>query len=394
MNAHLRILIRVVSWALLWTFVWMPARGSASNYSLFSVRVDRWTPFAQSRPLYGTDYTVDGARLGIPPASALPVTPSGDCPAAPADTPCTGSWGTGPPGSGTSRSGGLIALLGADGQNSVWIPSYAVVSLMSTNVVSSNNHFPGYPTATRYYSYWNQAGVFYPSNPYGAIATTTIYAAATTTLSSGYYDDPPRPGHIRIQPGANRFGGTMRFFSGDGYFFVGRAERPSSSLFAAYRWNAIRTQSNHGNPPMRNAMTGPQTLGQNLTYGSTRMEHSTLQTSGGLPVTYQFWAFSTIVPWTTGMVTVDQPYGPLSTRIVQTGYDTRSTTTYGAVTGRLSLVQPYLYHNYPSVGTTGSVTHLAFMRRVTLTFNPEPAAAGLLIAGILGLVGLYRLRGY
>lgn len=387
---------------ILVALLWAVADVSASPYSVYAVRLDRWMPRNPATPVFGTDYTTAGLKLGTPPESAVAATPGGDCLPLPAETPCAASWGTGPPGHGNSRSGSLLVMGASTSRPPVWVPASAAVNVNSSFVVPSTYHLPGYPVATRYYSYHNVLGIFYPSHSNAPTAPLTVYAATTTTRSGGNYDSS-RGGYIRITPGANRFGGTMRFFFGAGYYYKGQAERPSPGSYAYYRWNAIRTQSNAGtgtggafgpNPPMRNTMMGPQTQGQTATYGSTYLKHSTLQTTLGAFLTYQFWGFSTIVPWTTGRVTVHQSLGPFTTatHIVATGYDTRAVTSGGGLTGKLSLVQPFLYHNYSAAGTPGASTHLAFMRRLTLTFLPEPGAALLLSAGLVGIGVLYRAR--
>jgi hypothetical protein len=278
----------------------------------------------------------------------------------------------------------------------VWVPAYSVLDQYSSYQLPSTYHLPGYPIATRHYSIHNRLGKFWAGYDGLATSTTTLYGASTTTRSGAQYSSS-RSGTFVITPGVNRFGGTMRFFSGPQYYYEGKAERPSAGKYARYRWNAIRTRSNNGNPPTRNSITGHQSLGQTLTYGSTQLTHSTLQTASGAWVQYQYWGFSTIVPWTTGMVTVRQPNGPYAsspTSIVATGSDTRTRTASGGLTGMLSLVQPFLYHNYPdaSGSLSAAPTHLAFMRRLTLTFLPEPSGGVLLMLGIVGVGVLYRLR--
>ncbi len=332
--------------------------------------------------------------MGPPPPSAVPVTSAGKCPVRTAHTPCAGDWGTGPPGLGVQRIAPFrMGLVDGTARPPVWVPASSVALRRSTHVLPSTYHIPGYPVATRHYSYHNQLGVFYPSHSNAPSTTTTIRGAKSTTRSGGQYA-ASRGGAIRIVPGVRRFGGTMRFFFGPDYYYEGLAERPIAGSYADYRWNAIRTQWNHDNPPMRNGLTKPQSLGQTLTYGSTWIEHEQLETTGGERLRYQYWGFSTIVPWTTGQVSVRQSLGPgsQSTEIVASGYDTRTLTSGGEITGMLSLVQPFLYHNYPAAGGPGTQTHLAFMRRLTLTFMPEPGAIVLLSTGTLGLIFLSRAQ--
>ena len=376
----------------------MGSSAVASTASLFAVRMDVWSPGQRDDPKWGTAYTVGGLKLGPPPSSALVATPGGRCPAAPVLAPvdCTASFGTGPPGIGPIRSGAPIVSSATTGRPPVWVPAYSVLDLYSSYVLPSTYHLPGYPVATRHYSIHNQLGIFYASHPEAPLSTTTFHGATTTTRSNGQYASG-RGGTFVVTPGVRRFGGTMRFFSGPMHFYWGLAERPSTGRYATYRWNAVRTRTNHGNVATRNSRTDHQSLGQTLSYGSTHLSHLTLQTVSGAPLRYQYWGFSTIAPWTTGMVTVRQNNGPSPgspTSLVATGYDNRTRTSGGGITGNLSLVQPYLYHTYAAASGLSSAppTHLAFMRRLTLTFLPEPGPAWLFGMGFVGLGVLYALR--
>ena len=370
----------------------------ASNSSLYAVRMDVWSPRKQVEPKWGTSLTVGGLKLGPPPPSAVVATPGGRCPSGPVlvQASCTASFGTGPPGPGPVKSGAPIVSSATTGRPPVWVPAYSVLDLYSSYPLPSTYHLPGYPVAPRHYSIHNRLGIFYASHPEAPVSTTTFHGATTTTRSGGQYASG-RGGTVTVTPGVRRFGGTMRFFSGPMHFYSGWAERPSTGRYADYRWNAVRTRSNHGNAPTRNSRTDLQSLGQTLTYGSTHLSHMTLQTISGGPVTYQYWGFSTIAPWTTGMVTVRQlngPYPSTPTSLVATGSDNRTRTVEGGITGTLSLVQPYLYHTYSAAGGLSSSppTHLAYMRRLTLTFLPEPGPASLLGFGVGGLGLLYGLR--
>ena len=388
-------------------FLLAPLAAMASTRAMVSIRADWWYQQYQTTRNWGTSYTTGGLLFGTPPTSALPVTPSGACPVVTASTPCTASWGTASaaPGLGTTWPSAcatgsycLTASVGTGG-DSVFVKSGAVSSLVSSSyVLPSTYHIPGYPTATRYYSYFNLPGYFYKSNSNAPTTTTTLMGPTTTTRSNNNYAFS-RGGSIKITPGVNRFGGTMRFyFAPGGYFYKGKAAL--SPGFASYKWNAVRTKTNNGNGSTRNthgyASTDPQRgpvsgVPNTYTYGSTQQTHTTLQTPGGEFVKYQFWAFSSIVPWTTGKAEVYQSLGYYKTTLTATGYDNR---TSQGLSGQLSLVQPLQFHNYRTAAgeATTAPYHTSWIRQAVMTFLPEPGAMALLGVGILGVGGLYRVR--
>jgi len=385
-------------------FLLAPLVAIASTQAVLQIRNDWWYQGYEVTPYYGTYYTTGGYYLGDPPTSALP-TVSGTCPVVASSTPCTASWGTGPPNTGTTWPSAcatgascLLATVGTSG-DSVFIWTGALSSrVSSTLTVASTAHIPGYPTATRHYSYFNLAGYFYKSNTYAPSSTTTLMGPTSTTRSANNYAFS-RGGNIKVTPGVNRFGGTMRmYFAPGAYYYEGKAIQ--SVGYATYRWNAVRTKTNNGNGSTRNihgyAYSDPQVgpvsgVPQTYTYGSTQQTHTSLQTTGGEFVKYQFWAFSSIVPWTTGMVEVYQSLGYYVTTLAATGSDNR---TAAGLNGTLSLVQPLQFHNYrTSAGeVTTSPYHTSWIRQAKLNFLPEPGAIALLGVGLLGVGGLYRIR--
>ena len=390
-------------------FLLAPLVAIASTQAVIQIRNDWWYQGYDVTPYYGTYYTTGGYLVGNPPSSALPVTPSGSCPVVTASTPCTGSWldpaSRGPANPGTTWPSAcatgmscLHATVSSSG-DFVGLWSGALSSrVSSTLTVASTAHIPGYPTATRFYSYFNLPGYFYKSNTHAPTTTTTLMGPTNTTRSANNYAFD-RGGTMKITPGVNRFGGTMRFyFAPNAYYYQGKAYL--SPGYAHYRWNAVRTKTNNGNSSTRNqhgyAYTDPQRgpvsgIPQTYTYGSTQQTHTSLQTASGQPVKYQFWAFSSIVPWTTGMVEVDQSLGYYVTALQATGSDNRSAA---GLSGTLSLVQPLQFHNYrTSAGEAHtSPYHTSWIRQARIGFLPEPGAIALLGVGLLGVGGLYRIR--
>ena len=139
----------------------------------------------------------------------------------------------------------------------------------------------------------------------------------------------------------------------------------------------------------------PQLVGGSYAYFEWRRVHAQLTTGGTMMnyITRLALDIRTTAPWTTGMVSVSLSGVPYVSTAVQTGYDNR---TENREMGTLSLVVPWLTHRYlTALNPLDPVTspfHNARIRRMNVTFLPEPVGILLLSAGILGLVGAYRLR--
>jgi mannose/fructose/N-acetylgalactosamine-specific phosphotransferase system component IIC len=217
----------------------------------------------------------------------------------------------------------------------------------------------GYPMSTAWYSYWNLRGSFRPNNPYGATMATTVRFPTTmgytgpplgtgnpvtpTTTFDGRYDFLRR-GSIMVTPGPNRFGGTMQFFYGPNQ----RYYQLSTVNTASYH------QKNYGyGPPSVSAdhesQVGEFVVGRQMdrhrftTYLYNRI--TTGDWTPNSPGDYYIQKaqyISTIVPFTTGMITVWNLAGTITIE-THTGYDNR---TPDGLSGVVSLVRPRLVHTY------------------------------------------------
>ncbi|HEY5657733.1 MAG TPA: hypothetical protein VIY27_08070 [Myxococcota bacterium] len=250
--------------------------------------------------------------------------------------------------------------------------------------------FPGYPTSYQYWSYWNYPGFFYPNNPWAATTTTTAMGVTTTTRWGGNYAFS-RAGTITIDPGPNRFGGTMRYFWG-----------PNRT-----NWNFITNVSPccmtgtghmYRTPYGGNNVTSMQTQKIGATYqGWVGYRRHTYLTTGGTamnPYTNRVKYFYTTAPWTTGQLQFYQPLGSYLSRATVTGSDTR--TPLG-LEGKLSLVVPWLTQMYlwgPSKPITAAWHSGSINRNIIQFFGeaPEPGQMLMLGVGITLLAGLVRLR--
>jgi hypothetical protein len=247
--------------------------------------------------------------------------------------------------------------------------------------------WPGYPTIYDYWSYWNYPGFFYPENPWAATTTTTVMGVTSTTQWGGNYEHS-RAGTITIDPGPNRFGGTMRYFWGPNRYNV---------LFQTNVTPCCMTGTGrmYRTPAGGNNVSSMQTQKLGLTYqgwvGYRR--HTYLTTGYGSPVTNRVKYFYTTAPWTTGQIHLYQPLGTYLTSNTITGSDTR--TPLG-LEGKLSLVVPWLTQMYLMVPgePIEAAWHSGSINRNIIRFYgaPEPAEMVLLGVGVAVLVGLVRLR--
>ncbi len=313
--------------------------------------------------------------------------------------------------------------------------------------------YPGYPVSGGGYSYWNLRGDFGPNNPYGAATTTTIrrrtvndgwpgpvgtsggvpypptaHYTLVTPTTGGCTDPLPancpgttqfggrytasRGGSIMITPGKNRFGGTMRYFNGPNDFFYQRItlEGPWTKVY----YNAPPTSQQvstdvpftvgsveFGGSSIRYRMTDPDHVNRLLVGATAGGGTCTMvsATPSGAPLCQEYIRSVNYLvsraPYTTGMVSELEPNGNTYTVQTATGSDTR--TSLG-LNGKISLVHPRLWHAYLAFPVSDPQKPILMswsssrLRKITVTFLPEPAGVAMLAAGLMTLVGLYRHR--
>jgi hypothetical protein len=262
------------------------------------------------------------------------------------------------------------------------------------------NCLAGYPESKAWYSYWNLRGSFRPNNPYGATMTTTVRFPTTmgntgpplgtgepvtpTTAFNGRYDFS-RAGSIMITPGPKRFGGTMQFFYGPNqryYQFI--------TILSVYY-----SKANGVGPPSistyQESRIGDLVIGRQIDRYQVTSGFVYKRTTGaGAYIESKIQNVSTIAPFTTGMITVYQPFGWTTTIHTLTGYDNR---TPAGLNGVISLVRPRLVHSYLKPFDPAKPIHTwASIRnwRIDFRFLPEPRSTATLAAGVVVLAGLYR----
>jgi len=249
----------------------------------------------------------------------------------------------------------------------------------------------------------------------GPIAPTIPPVGAScpgTTQFDGYYRDD-RGGSIMIWPGPNRFGGTMRWFSGpnqrfhklitiDGpYTSVTFPPAPLSqqtpSSVEAEIGEVVAVPSSRGyyyrlTEPFHIArqVLGLTTMGAACTLSEIGTLHPDCRY---LQKTVQYLA--TRAPYTTGMLQGWEPNGHTNTIQTATGYDNR--TSMG-LNGVISLVRPRITHAYlwdRSIDPTKPVQLVwssSRMQKIDFRFVPEPLGAGTLAWGLAMLAGLRLMR--
>jgi len=326
------------------------------------------------------------------------------------------------------------------------------IDYQGTTRAYASTAFPGY-TSFSYVTYVNGKGVFGPNNPNGATATTRVVFPTTmgnptpnlgagnpvtpTTTFSGRYDFS-RAGSIFIDPGPNRFGGTMRFLYADTSVFYQYIFYFDPLIFKAYgTFNclykgaecSVLAPSTAGPVPLATKLgqiTSTGMVSRFLLTMGTAMNKATTGGSGMNFVVSKAYYNHLLAPWTTGKVSI---YNPNSTYMIKpklTGYDkafapknvtvthTSTTAQYNpggmtvgysymttkeylkGVTRVVSLVRPRLIHTYlhPRIPSDPIVNNFSAARlwKMNVYFLPEPSALLMLSTGILGLGGLYLLR--
>jgi hypothetical protein len=260
--------------------------------------------------------------------------------------------------------------------------SFMVRSRQLTVHTTSYYSGPFTPTGTRVVAAYNLAGTLMPSNPTAPAAPTTVHPPTSTTLCT---DTPvtggscqPRYGFMKVAPGGNKFGGTMRMINRG----QGKAIFRARGEFYYFYYN------NNPTPRLR----GKMSVGGYGIVGTGRYTH-TLLTSIMFVTSFQETGGG---PYTTGMAYVYQTGGQYATMYTTTGYDNRTATANGEITGTVSLVRPRMWQIFQrdtfSDPVTAARIPFGFANRLTITFLPEPGTLLALGCGLLAVGVFYRFR--
>jgi hypothetical protein len=288
----------------------------------------------------------------------------------------------------------------ADGTGTVFTIPSKVIKSYGTKTCFPLGCNPPVTYSAVFNSYWNARGVFQPN--FGPSSTQTIRFDTTmgnpwpppwtgepvspTTLFSGNYDFS-RSGTIRIIPGVNRFGGTLRMLAGanhmnfrtyTGHNLLARQYGAGTRLIAA-DWTTGWTTMHAIPTAYRFKMTGDY-YKQKIVFSTTRLDTG--------------WPWSKAA-FTTGTVVCSAHITTLShsKTLHDSGYDNR---TAMGLYGIISLVRPRLVHSYvvphdPNLPIRKERT-FARIDRVTIHFLPEPGSMAMLAAGLMALMSLSVFR--
>ena len=207
------------------------------------------------------------------------------------------------------------------------------------------------------------------------VATTKCFASIAP-VSPGPPALPgscfPRPGVGARTPGAKQYGGTARLLRNN--TTVGTVANFSLGGLDLIFFKRSTTPQG----------TGPSAVGNYAIRGTGTRTATVLGTAR------KTMTFDTPNPFTTGQVTAMASV--FNTQITATGSNNLNPTN---LTGTISMVQPFLRNafNRNQVGAfAGAANNAAAVRRMTITFLPEPGTVAMLAFGALGLAGLGTLR--
>lgn len=346
------------------------------------------------------------------------------------------------PGTGTSSPPGTAMVAASNPIGGQFTLPSSFISYKGTFTLYPSTAFTGYLTKSLL-EYVNLEGRFRPNNPYGATTTTTltfsdIVPGGTTTTHGGLFDFS-RNGSMKIDPGPNRFGGTMRYLNAPTSLFYQYISVNAPLFFKGYgsfictkMGNDCATKSYEQEfEAISSGMVSRFLLSPTLfTYSTpTPMGKSQYRKIASPPAITKNYYLNLSGPWSTGMLSDDIPSGVTSGYgahpSMVTGYDKslggadltlirtytsveykgqgktyyptkKYYTTLKGVTRVVSLVRPRILHVYqvPRLVTDPIFSNYAAPRilRMKVFFLPEPGTLLMLGSGIAGLAGLALLR--
>jgi hypothetical protein len=349
----------------------------------------------------------------------------------------TSKGATGGPGTGTTLPPGVATVTPSNAVGAKFTLQKGFIDYQGTFTLYPSTAFTGYLSKS-ILDYENGKAPFRPNNPYGATTATTVdfydnYATPTTT--HGGLFDFSRNGYIKIDPGPNRFGGTMRFLHSPSALFYQYISYFNPLFFKAYGsfgCTKMGVTCTEGFETGLGEVTSSGMVSRFLldptlfTYPTpTPMGKTQYRKIGSPPAVSKNYYLHLQVPWTTGKGTAYGANSLYSVKPAATGYDklvggsditlTRTETaveykgkgkTYyptkkyytklTGVTRVVSLVHPRLTHTYqiPRIPTDPIISNFQANRLqiMKVFFLPEPGSLLLIASGLVGVTGLFLLR--
>ena len=349
----------------------------------------------------------------------------------------TSGGATGGPGTGTTLPPGVATVTPANAVGAKFTLQRSFIDYQGTFTLYPSTAFTGYLSKS-ILDYVNGKARFRPNNPFGATTPTTVdfsdnYAVPTTT--HGGLFDFSRNGYIKIDPGPNRFGGTMRFLHSPSALFYQYISYFNPLFFKAYGsfgCTKMGVTCTEGFETGLGEVTSSGMVSRFLldptlfTYPTpTPMGKAQYRKIASPPAISKNYYLHLQVPWTTGKGSAYGANDPYVPHPVSTGYDTQLggvdltlTRTYTAVSYKgkgktyyptkkyytkltgvtrvVSLVHPRLTHTYqiPRIPTDPIFSNFQANRLqiMKVFFLPEPGSLLLLASGIVGVTGLFLLR--
>jgi hypothetical protein len=348
---------------------------------------------------------------------------------------------TGGPGTGSSAYPGFATVTPSNAKGAKFTLQRSFIDYQNTTTLYPSTAFSGYLSKS-YLDYVNGQARFRPNNPYGAATPTTVvwsdnYSAPSSTFGGDF--DFSRNGYLKVAPGPNKFGGTMRYLHAPSAAFYQYISYFNPLFFKAYGSFGCTKMGVTCTEGMETELGEATSSGMvsRFLLSPTVFTYPTPTSNG--KAQYRKVASPAVVsknyylhlqgPFTTGKASAFNSVGVTSGYAVHpaaTGYDTvfsggtdltltrtstsvvykgKGQTTYPTVkyytkltgvTRAVSLVKPRLTHTYqiPRIPTDPIFSNYQANRVqiMKVFFLPEPGSLLLIASGIVGIAGLTLLR--
>jgi hypothetical protein len=345
------------------------------------------------------------------------------------------------PGTGTPVPPGSATVSPANPIGAKFTLPRSFIDYQATFTLYPSTAFTGYLSQS-ILTYVNGQARFRPNNPFGATKATTVnftdnYASTPsgTTPHSGQFAFS-RNGYLKIDPGPNRFGGTMRYLyapTSSYYQYISYFNPLFFKGYGSFGCTKMGVDCTEGFETELGETTSSGMVSRFLLAtpiytnpsGTSMFGRTQYRKISYPPVVSKNYYLHLNAPFTTGKVSAYGALDPYVPHPVSTGYDkqlggadltlTRTYTfveykgkgkTYyptakyytklTGVTRAVSLVKPRLTHTYqiprlPSDPITSNyqANRVQIMK---VFFLPEPGSMLLIASGIVGIAGLALLR--